>query len=71
MPLRIGGASSTQLRCDNCGRVIAGEPIMVKTCCVNRPWVFCSEQCMRQFTSKWMMNQEAGRGGALRRGMLP
>ncbi|MFP3311000.1 MAG: TRASH domain-containing protein [Caldivirga sp.] len=38
-----------QVRCTYCGRVISGQPIVVKTCCINRPWVFCSEECYNRF----------------------
>ncbi|MGC9153456.1 MAG: TRASH domain-containing protein [Vulcanisaeta sp.] len=47
---------TTQLRCSNCGKIIIRQPIVVKTCCVNKPWVFCSEQCYDDFLRKWIKN---------------
>lgn len=70
MPLELKLPKTTELRCSNCGRVITGTPISVKTCCVNKPWVFCSRECYRDFVAKWTKNQDAGRGGVLRRGVF-
>lgn len=71
MPFELKVQRTTELRCSNCGRVIAANPIVVKTCCVNKPWVFCSRECYRAFISKWTRNQDAARGGgSLRRGIL-
>ncbi|MEM1598059.1 MAG: TRASH domain-containing protein [Pyrobaculum sp.] len=70
MPFELKVAKVTELRCTNCGRIIQGAPIVVKTCCVNKPWVFCSRECQKQFTMKWTRNQDAGRGGVLRRGIV-
>ncbi len=67
MPFELKVKNVTQYRCDNCGRIIRENPIVIKTCCVNKPWVFCSTQCLGQFTSKWMKNQDAMKsGGRLR-----
>ncbi len=60
-----------QLRCSNCGRIIIGQPIVVKTCCVNKPWVFCSEECYNEFLRRWVRNQEPHKGrNSLRRDVL-
>lgn len=60
-----------QVRCTYCGRVISGQPIVVKTYCINRPWVFCSEECYNRFLRQWLRNQEAHRSkGVLRKDIL-
>lgn len=59
MQLELTIKSFTQYRCDNCGKIIKGNPLGVKTCCVNKPKVFCSLLCLKQFTSQWVRSQEA------------
>ncbi|AFA38734.1 MAG: TRASH domain-containing protein [Pyrobaculum sp.] len=63
MPFELKITRTVDLRCSNCGKIITGEPIVVKTCCVNKPWVFCSRECYKQFVAKWTRNQDAGKGG--------
>ena len=70
MPFELKVQRSIELRCSNCGKLITGTPIVAKTCCVNKPWVFCNRECYRQFLAKWTRNQDAGRGGTLRRGFI-
>ncbi len=68
MPYELKVQKVVENRCTNCGRVIRGNPIVVKTCCVNKPWVFCSRECYRQFVVSWTRNQDAARsGGKLRK----
>ncbi|MFQ5762449.1 MAG: TRASH domain-containing protein [Candidatus Bathyarchaeia archaeon] len=45
-------------RCEVCGRLIAGQPVTRKTCCVNKLYVFCSEMCLRKWTQTWLRRQE-------------
>jgi endogenous inhibitor of DNA gyrase (YacG/DUF329 family) len=54
-----------QARCNICGRIIKEKPIIVKTCCSNKPWVFCSDKCYRTWLSEWLKRQEQ-KGGAKR-----
>ena len=63
MPFELKITRTVDLRCSNCGKIITGEPIVVKTCCVNKPWVFCPRECYKQFVAKWTRNQDAGKGG--------
>lgn len=69
-------------RCEVCGR-LTSNPIFYKTCCTNKPAVFCSEACARKWIATWMRNQEQqvrriaagvfkarGTGSRLRKGML-
>ena len=70
MPFQLSTRTS-ELRCSNCGRIITGDPIVVKTCCQNVPWVFCSKRCLQEFTARWARNQtDARRGTGLRRGVI-
>ncbi|MDT7875995.1 MAG: TRASH domain-containing protein [Sulfolobaceae archaeon] len=46
------------LKCSWCGNIIRGEPIIVKTCCNNKPWVFCSRQCYNSWVKEWLKRQE-------------
>lgn len=59
MPLEVKKEKNKILRCSWCGRLITGEPLSVKTCCVNKPWHFCGDLCYRQFVAKWTKNQDA------------
>ena len=61
MPFILNPSTSTQLRCSLCGRLITGQPIVAKTCCVNRPWTFCSRECYERWVRQWLRNQEAHR----------
>ncbi|ABL89146.1 ribosomal protein L24, conjectural [Pyrobaculum islandicum DSM 4184] len=67
MPFELKVQRPAELRCSNCGKLVGAGAIVVKTCCVNKPWVFCSRECYRQFVAKWTRNQEAA-GNRLRRG---
>ena len=68
MPFQLRSSNVVALRCTNCGRILRGDSIIVKTCCVNSsPWAFCSKECYKQFMMKWVRNQDALRsGGRLR-----
>ncbi len=65
MPFELKIQRPAELRCTNCGRLVREGAIVVKTCCVNKPWVFCSRECYKQFVAKWTRNQDAG--GRLRK----
>ncbi|MFQ6085875.1 MAG: hypothetical protein ACE5OY_06410 [Candidatus Bathyarchaeia archaeon] len=45
------------MKCQVCGRLITGEYVSRKTCCVNKLYVFCSEKCLQEWTRAWMRNQ--------------
>ncbi|NIR88039.1 TRASH domain-containing protein [Candidatus Bathyarchaeota archaeon] len=45
------------MRCQVCGKVITGNPVTRKTCCVNKLYVFCSDACMRRWTRNWLRRQ--------------
>jgi hypothetical protein len=44
-------------KCDVCGK-IARDPIVIKTCCVNKPVTFCSKKCYQVWKAKWLKRQE-------------
>ena len=65
MPFQLK-ADRRLYRCAVCGRVVTGEPIMLRTCCMNRPVVFCSRACAEKWVREWLRRQEQlGRGRAL------
>jgi len=72
MPLKVKEKGKKLTKYSWCGKTISGEPIAVKTCCVNKPWYFCSEMCYKQFTTKWVKNQDtlSKRKSTLRKGMF-
>ncbi|WP_241208894.1 hypothetical protein [Saccharolobus islandicus] len=39
MPLQLN-TNTVTLKCSWCGTIIKENPIVVKTCCNNKPWVF-------------------------------
>ncbi|MEM3090882.1 MAG: TRASH domain-containing protein [Candidatus Bathyarchaeia archaeon] len=45
------------MRCQVCGKIITGKPVMRKTCCVNKLYVFCSEECLRKWARNWLKRQ--------------
>ncbi len=45
-------------RCTWCGGVIKEKPIVVKTCCSNKPKVFCSQRCYEAWKREWLKAQE-------------
>ena len=61
------------VRCTVCGRIIRGEGIKLKTCCVNKPVTFCSVRCRREWESRWLRRQEqlADRKGSKRGYFIP
>ncbi|MEM3078600.1 MAG: hypothetical protein QXR38_03795 [Nitrososphaerales archaeon] len=46
------------MRCQVCGRIISGKPVTRHTCCVNKLYIFCSEECMRRWAQDWLKRQE-------------
>ncbi|MCY0859713.1 MAG: TRASH domain-containing protein [Sulfolobaceae archaeon] len=68
MPLNLN-AETLQQRCSWCGKIIKGKPIVVKTCCNNKPWVFCSDSCYRQWHADWLRKQEQ-KIGKLRKNLI-
>ncbi|MEM1626111.1 MAG: hypothetical protein QXV69_02335 [Sulfolobaceae archaeon] len=61
MPFQLE-TQAVSLRCDVCGRLIKEKPLVVKTCCNNKPWTFCSDKCYRQWLSEWLRKQEQKAG---------
>jgi len=68
MPMEVGGPILA-LRCSTCGKLVTGKPIMVKTCCANKPWTFCSQNCYEIWKRNWIKQQEQisqGKRGAFK-----
>ncbi len=57
MPFEVKGRVGVK-RCVICGRIVGGDAIQFKTCCMNKPVVFCSRRCMSIWESRWLRNQE-------------
>lgn len=57
MPLEIKSQTSGVHRCAVCGKVTR-DPIFYKTCCMNKPVIFCSKKCAKIWVSRWVRNQE-------------
>lgn len=72
MPLKVKKEKRRLHNCSWCGKIISGEPLAVKTCCVNKPWYFCGTTCYQQFVIKWTKNQDAlsKKRNTLRKGMF-
>ncbi|AWR99546.1 hypothetical protein DFR87_07435 [Metallosphaera hakonensis JCM 8857 = DSM 7519] len=60
MPLELN-TTTKALRCDVCGGIIKTKPIVVKTCCNNKPWTFCSNRCYTTWMRDWLRKQEQAR----------
>jgi len=45
-------------RCEVCGRLITSNPFVYKTCCMNKPVILCSRECLIKWVSEWGKNQE-------------
>ncbi len=56
MPFELDATAAKQ-RCDICGAIVK-DPILIKTCCVNKPVTFCSRKCYQKWKSEWMRRQE-------------
>ncbi|PVU78716.1 hypothetical protein DDW12_00060 [Sulfolobus islandicus] len=69
MPLQLN-TNTVTLKCSWCGNIIKENPIVVKTCCNNKPWVFCSNRCYQQWLADWLRKQEQRAGGKKQRGLL-
>jgi len=57
MPFQLREEYNKIYRCEVCGRTVL-EPIVYKTCCMNKPVYFCSRVCMVKWISEWTKNQE-------------
>ena len=62
MPYEVKGRVGVY-RCAICGKIIRDEAIQFKTCCMNKPVVFCSKRCMKIWESKWLRQQEQLKSG--------
>ncbi|MFQ5711721.1 MAG: TRASH domain-containing protein [Candidatus Geothermarchaeales archaeon] len=62
------------MRCQVCGKIIAGNPIVRKTCCVNKLYVFCSTNCLKAWSRGWLKREGTSvtsrRGIGQRRGVM-
>jgi len=45
------------MRCIVCGRLVKDELHVYKTCCVNKLYVFCSEDCRKKWAGSWLRMQ--------------
>lgn len=57
MPFQVRGYSAS-MRCSVCGRIVAKPFLQIKTCCVNKPLIFCSKRCMQMWEMRWLRGQE-------------
>jgi hypothetical protein len=57
MPLKLD-TKINEIRCSWCKKIIRGNPIVVKTCCNNKPLVFCSNSCYMAWMRQWLRKQE-------------
>jgi len=57
MPFKLREEYSRVYKCEVCGRITL-EPIVYKTCCMNKPVYFCSRTCMVKWITEWAKNQE-------------
>ena len=57
IPLEIKSKEGSVYRCIVCGKIVT-NPIFYKTCCMNKPVVFCSRICARRWISEWVKNQD-------------
>ena len=62
MPFFLG-SEVNELRCSWCSKIIKEKPIVVKTCCSNKPKVFCSQRCYESWKREWLKSQEQLRRG--------
>jgi hypothetical protein len=58
MPLEVKNVIlNATYRCEVCGR-LTSSPIIYKTCCMNKPVILCSRECLSNWLSKWVKNQD-------------
>ncbi|MEM1619391.1 MAG: hypothetical protein QXU97_04535 [Fervidicoccaceae archaeon] len=58
MPFSVEEAGSGPTRCAVCGRLVSDPVHALKTCCVNKAIVFCSERCKQEWERGWLRRQE-------------
>ncbi len=58
MPFEIKKTTKNVQRCFICKKLITNPYSTVKTCCVNKPIVFCSKTCMKIWERTWLKKQE-------------
>gem|GEM_PF-2087304 len=54
-------------RCIVCGRIVRDPSYIRKTCCVNKVYMFCSNECRNRWSSMWLKSQVEQRYGTSRR----
>lgn len=57
MPFEVKGISGV-FRCEVCGKLITSNPLVYKTCCMNKPVVLCSKECLSKWIAEWGKNQD-------------
>jgi hypothetical protein len=58
MPLEVKNVIvNATYRCEICGR-LTSSPIIYKTCCMNKPIILCSRECLSKWMSEWIKNQD-------------
>ncbi|MBN1215761.1 MAG: hypothetical protein JXA99_10030 [Candidatus Lokiarchaeota archaeon] len=45
------------MRCNGCNKIIIGDPITRKTCCINKLKNFCSNNCLQKWNQQWLKRQ--------------
>ncbi|NON62206.1 hypothetical protein HLB03_05780 [Acidianus sp. DSM 29099] len=61
MPFKLD-TETREIHCSWCKQVIRGKPIVVKTCCNNKPFIFCSSRCYNNWMREWLKRQEQIKG---------
>ncbi|MEM0051438.1 MAG: hypothetical protein QXF42_07940 [Sulfolobales archaeon] len=58
MPLEVRNVITNAVyRCEVCGR-LTSTPVIYKTCCMNKPVILCSRECLYRWMSEWVKNQD-------------
>jgi hypothetical protein len=58
MPLEVRNVITNAVyRCEVCGK-LTSTPIIYKTCCMNKPVILCSRECLNKWLSEWVKNQD-------------
>lgn len=58
MPFEIGKNVTNINRCFVCKKIVTNPYAVIKTCCVNKPIIFCSKTCKNIWERSWLKRQE-------------
>jgi len=58
IPFEIREKITGVYRCEFCGKLINANPLIYKTCCMNKPVILCSKECLMKWLAEWGKNQE-------------